>query len=412
VRNFDATAHKPNDGRSISRSPDAAGGTTTRWASQLPGPTHVRHRIVHTADLRSPDSVLLRNRTCTDNAGNVSAPKALSFSTTRRRRRLGLRPPAADAGGWYNHAVASPSVGRTPPRASIRARPAPTPARTTARPPSPELPRQGGQHRGGTFALRYDSTPPSITGGTPDRAPDANGWYNHSLLVTFAGTDAASGIAACDAPAYDKPDAAAATLTGQCRDNAGNVSAPASFAFKFDSTPPKLTDLALSSLDRTVGMTWKLSTDVARLQIVRIGGGSKAAVTVYTGKRETAFSDRKVRNGKRYSYVLTAFDAAGNAATLKGLATPSSPLLAPRATSRVRGGTTLRWRAVPKASYYNVQVWLDGKKRLTLWLAVPSLRLTNLPAGNYTWFVWPGVGPRSQHRYGALLGKSTFVATG
>ena len=67
---------------------------------------------------------------------------------------------------------------------------------------------------------------------------------------------------------------------------------------------------------------------------------------------------------------------------------------------------------MPKASYYNVQVWLDGKKRLTLWPAVPSLHLTNLPRGNYTWFVWPGVGPRSQHRYGALLGKSTFVATG
>ena len=190
------------------------------------------------------------------------------------------------------------------------------------------------------------------------------------------------------------------------------MSAPASFAFKFDSTPPKLTDLALSSLDRTVALTWKLSTDVAGIQIVRTGGGSKGAVTVYKGKRETAFSDKKVRNGKRYSYVLTAFDAAGNAAILKGLATPSSPLLAPRGTSRVRGGTTLRWRAVPKASYYNVQVWLDGKKRLTLWPAVPSLHLTNLPAGNYTWFVWPGVGPRSQHRYGALLGKSTFVATG
>ena len=41
-------------------------------------------------------------------------------------------------------------------------------------------------------------------------------------------------------------------------------------------------------------MTWKLSTDVARIQIVRTGGGARGAVTVY-GKRET-FSDKKVLN--------------------------------------------------------------------------------------------------------------------
>ena len=32
-----------------------------------------------------------------------------------------------------------------------------------------------------------------------------------------------------------------------------------------------------------------------------------------------------------------------------------------------------------------------------------------LRPGTYTWFVWPGIGPQSQARYGALLGQRTFT---
>jgi len=78
----------------------------------------------------------------------------------------------------------------------------------------------------------------------------------------------------------------------------------------------------------------------------------------------------------------------------------------------VRGGATLRWRAVPKASYYNVQLWHRGRKVLTTWPSGPSFRLPHLERGTYIWLVWPGRGLRSQHRYGPLIGKSTFVVTG
>jgi hypothetical protein len=351
--------------------------------------------------------------TCTDNAGNVSAPMTLTFQYDATPPSVSATPGrAADAGGWYNHSVdvafsATDAVSGVDTCTSASYS-GPDNGSASV---SGSCRDKAGNTAAATFALRYDSTPPSITGGTPDRAPDANGWYNHHLVVTFAGTDATSGIAACDTPAYDKPDDATATVTGRCRDNAGNESPPASFAFKFDSTPPKISGLALSSLDRTIALTWKASTDVATVKIVRTGGGSAAPVTVYDGKRATAFNDKRVRNGDRYSYVLTASDAAGNAAILKGLATPSAPLIAPREAARVSSGATLRWRAVPKASYYNVQLWLRGKKVLTTWPAGPSFRLPHLLPGRYTWFVWPGLGPRSRHHYGALIGKSTFVVT-
>jgi hypothetical protein len=351
--------------------------------------------------------------TCTDNAGNVSASKTLTFQYDATPPNVSAAPArAADAGDWYNHAVDIAFSGTdavsgvdTCTSASYSG-----PDNGSAL-VSGSCRDKAGNTASATFALHYDSTPPSITGGTPDRAPDASGWYNHRLVVTFAGTDATSGVASCDAPAYDKPDDRATTVTGRCRDNAGNLSPPASFAFKFDSTPPRVSGLALSSLDRTIALTWKASTDVATIKIVRTGGGSSAPVAIYDGKRTTAFNDKSVRNGDRYSYALTASDAAGNEATLKGLATPSAPLLAPRKAARVSGGATLRWRALPKASYYNVQLWLGGKKVLTTWPTGTSFRLPHLRPGRYTWLVWPGLGPRSQHRYGALIGKSTFVVT-
>jgi hypothetical protein len=132
---------------------------------------------------------------------------------------------------------------------------------------------------------------------------------------------------------------------------------------------------------------------------------------VYAGRRITTFVDRKVRNGDRYTYLVMALDRAGNESVGKEVVTPAAILLSPRQTAHVRGGTTLRWRPVPRASYYNVQLWLHGHKVLTVWPSGPSLPLRRLAPGSYTWFVWPGFGDASKHRYGNLLGRSTFVVT-
>ncbi len=39
------------------------------------------------------------------------------------------------------------------------------------------------------------------------------------------------------------------------------------------------------------------------------------------------------------------------------------------------------------------------------WLYAEARKLT---PGLYTWYVWPGLGPRANARYGALLGSQTF----
>ena len=87
------------------------------------------------------------------------------------------------------------------------------------------------------FTFKYDGTPPVVV-ATAARDADVNGWYNHSLAISFSGSDNLSGGVSCDNPAtYAGPDSANASQSGKCTDAAGNTGT-ATVAFKYDATPP------------------------------------------------------------------------------------------------------------------------------------------------------------------------------
>jgi large repetitive protein len=92
----------------------------------------------------------------------------------------------------------------------------------------------------GHATVKYDSTPPIVTGATPDRTADRAGWWNHAVKWAFAGSDATSGIAGCDTVTYSGPDVLAATVSGACHDMAGNVETAHSGSFKYDDTAPTI----------------------------------------------------------------------------------------------------------------------------------------------------------------------------
>jgi hypothetical protein len=92
-----------------------------------------------------------------------------------------------------------------------------------------------------SVTLRRDATPPQVTGSAFERGPDAEGWYNRPVAVTFSGTDATSGVASCDRPTYGGPDGTSVQLAGTCRDVAGNTSTPSTVSVRFDATPPAVT---------------------------------------------------------------------------------------------------------------------------------------------------------------------------
>lgn len=350
--------------------------------------------------------------TCRDNAGNVSAAVRTTFAYDGTPPSVTASPARGpDAGGWYNHPVAV-SFSGTDGGAGIDS----CTSATYGGPDTGDGSVSGtckdkaGNTGSASLALKYDATPPTANAATPDRPPDAGGAYNHPLTVSFAGVDDTSGIASCEAPTYSRPDAASASVSGRCTDNAGNTSAPFAFGFRYDSTPPSLKNLLVTTNDRSVTLAWKVSNDAAAIKVLRTRGNA-APVTLYDGKRVATYTDKRVSLGDKYRYTVEAVDAAGNVATEASAAAPSAPLIAPRQAARVRGGVSFRWRPTPHATYYNVQIWRKGKKILSAWPAGTTYRAPRLTPGSYSWIVWPGFGARTQRKYGGAIGKSTFLVT-
>ena len=73
---------------------------------------------------------------------------------------------------------------------------------------------------------------------------------------------------------------------------------------------------------------------------------------------------------------------------------------------------------MPKARFYNVQIFRHGHKVLSAWPSRTRLRLHarwtfngrsyRLRPGRYTWLVWPAYGSTARPRFGQLLGLSSF----
>jgi hypothetical protein len=269
------------------------------------------------------------------------------------------------------------------------------------------------------FPLNVETSSPSAT-ATPDRPPDANGWYNHPVTLTLAGT-AFSGIAACTpAQTYSGPATASTSFAGTCTDNAGKT-ASASLPFRYDATPPSLT-VGSQPADRLASLSWHASAGPAPLtsvQVVRHPGLKNAASSVlYSGTPGTSYQDHSVRNGTAYTYTVTAVDQAGNVTQQTIKVKPGIRLLSPTPNARLTNPPTLRWTAIPRASYYNVQLF-RGPKILSAWPTTASFKLARswkfggrrhrLARGRYHWYVWPGYGPQSANHYGKPLGHATFV---
>jgi hypothetical protein len=253
--------------------------------------------------------------------------------------------------------------------------------------------------------IGIDRTPPRLVGLQPSRAPGPGGWFNRPVGLTFVGSDATSGVVSCSSTTYGGPDGLGVRVAGSCRDVAGNVASGA-LPLNYDATPPTPPRVEARPGNKRVALEWSGAPD-ARAEVTRRRRGTKP-VLVFSGARDH-LTDRRLRNGRRYRYVVTLIDQAGNRASDALSAVPtSSPLLLPADGARVHGAPTLVWKPVRRARYYNTQLFRGRRKILTRWPRSAKLQLHELAAGRYCWYVWPGFGARSKHRYGHLLGKSCF----
>ena len=268
-----------------------------------------------------------------------------------------------------------------------------------------------------SFVIHVDKTPPGAS-GVPDRPPDYGAWYNHPVNVSFTGTDETSGIASCSTSTYAGPDGAGVGVAGTCQDVAGNIGS-GSLSFNYDATPPPAPIVDALPGDKRVSLEWSTSPD-SQAEIVRDPRGEAAPVVVYRGPGGS-FTDQGLKNGQRYRYLVSLIDQAGNRAPGTTSAVPTaSELLLPAKGERIRlvRLPLLVWKAVRRATYYNVQVFRGRTKVLSAWPRQTQLQLRRswrfggkrhrLTPGKYCWYVWPGFGKRSKRDYGKRLGRSCF----
>jgi hypothetical protein len=326
------------------------------------------------------------------------------------------RPP--DANGWYRQPVNVSWSGKDAMSgiASCTSATHAGPDSATARLDGVCRDRAGNESAAVPFALKYDATPPAVRGLTPERPPDRAGWYVGAIGFAPQGADATSGIDACPPVVYAGPDSADATVTGTCTDRAGNQ-ATATDNLRYDATAPTFSVLTAERKRARLTLRWQASDDTTSVTVQR--RPEALAPRTFAGAAGT-LTDSPLTPGLRYVYEVTATDAAGNTTTQTVRSRRPSALLSPAFGAKLRKPPTLRWRRVKGASYYNVQLFVGGRKVLSAWPTRTRLRLhrhwryagvrRSLRSGTtVTWYVWPGLGKRSDHRYGRALGAGRFT---
>jgi hypothetical protein len=270
--------------------------------------------------------------------------------------------------------------------------------------------------------FKVDKTVPAVN-TVLERGADANGWYNRPLAVAFVGTDTTSGIANCTSGRYAGPDSTAALIAGSCTDNAGNHN-PASFSFRYDSTPPSVFGTTATHGNRSAQISWRKSSDTKMVEVFRTPGrNGQGESGIYRGTGN-GVKDTGLVVGRSYEYRVIGVDEADNRAEQKLGFVATGALLSPTPGLRItmKSPPTLVWAPVRGASYYNVQLIRAGRRILSDWPARHSFRLRRtwlykgrryrLQPGVYRWYVWPGYGRISAARYAPRpLGSSSFVVT-
>jgi YVTN family beta-propeller protein len=183
--------------------------------------------------------------------------------------------------------------------------------------------------------IKIDKAPPSITSSqTP--AANAHGWNNTNVSVSFACSDALSGLASDSPPAPTalSSDGTNQQVTGKCKDLAGNVASATVSGINIDKRPPALSGLPAASC--TLWPPDKRFVTVAAISAADVLSGiSSFNVTGTSNEPQdpnnpdiiisgTGTQPRTVQlranrlgtgTGRVYTLTTTATDAAGNTTT-------------------------------------------------------------------------------------------------
>jgi hypothetical protein len=290
-----------------------------------------------------------------------------------------------------------------------------------------------------TYDWTVDTVAPdtSVASGPPAEATTGSASFTFTSSEagsTFVCSLDASGFAPCTSPkTYDGLGDGNHAFRVQAVDLAGNADpTPASYAWRIsavgpgtaDHTPPgNVTRLRRAVAYGVLRLAWTRPPDADFDHVgvfVSTRAKSPARAAIYRGAA-SAYIERHFRNGFYYRFTIVSYDRAGNASHGASTVVPASALLrSPGDGTLVRKPPRLVWDAIPKATFYNAQLYNGRQKVLSTWPRRPRVQLGRrwsyaghrfaLSKGVYRWYVWPAFGPRSRSRYGQLLGQATFRA--
>jgi hypothetical protein len=96
-----------------------------------------------------------------------------------------------------------------------------------------------------TVTVNIDKTKPTIV-ATQTPAPNANGWNNTNVTVSYTCSDALSGISSCSSPTTLSTESNNLSATGTAADKAGNTNSVTLSGIKIDKTAPTATGGTIS----------------------------------------------------------------------------------------------------------------------------------------------------------------------
>ncbi len=187
-----------------------------------------------------------------------------------------------------------------------------------------------------TIPVRIDKSSPTIQANRSP-APNANGWSNSTVTVSFVCDDALSGIASCSPDQVVADEGAGQPVSGTAVDNAGN-SATAHTGVSIDKTPPAIH--AAADRDPNANGWYKADVTISFTCADAVSGIDSCPAAQQLGE------------GADQSATGTAHDNAGNTAddTVSNInidkTAPSlsgAPTTSPNGNGWYAGDVTIAW---------------------------------------------------------------------
>lgn len=191
--------------------------------------------------------------------------------------------------------------------------------------------------------------------------------------------------------------------------------------WRVDTAPPApVGAFRTRSGNGRVELSWTKPVDLGydHVLIRRKRAGGSNWKKIGARRNVSSMIDWTPANDVVYVYAIRSIDKAGNGSTASAARARPSKILSPQFDAVVGSRPLIDWVSSLHASYYNLQLWRNGKKVLSVWPVGSGYRLRSswtfngrhytLSSDTYRVYVWPGFGSKAAADYGTLTGWSQF----